>query len=120
MRLLRTLAHLVLAVAILIAGVAQARVNAAPISMLPHYAHGAPTAIAFDHSMHEHGTSADERPIHKRDTCQTACCFAPVQLSARMVEARPVKFCAVRYPASISVMSSLTPAPEPGVPKHHS
>ena len=120
MHLLRTLAHLVLAVAILTAGVAQARVNAAPIAMPSHHAHGAPTAIASDHSMHEHETSSDKRPIHKRDTCQTACCFAPGQLSSRTIEAMPVEFCPVRYPALASAMSSLTPAPEPGVPKHRS
>ena len=118
MRLLRSLAHLVLTVAVLTAGVSQARVGAASIVMLPHHTYGAPTGSASDHSMHEHGTSLDERPIHMRDTCQTACCFAPGQLSSRVFDAMLVKFCSVRYPALAAAMSSLTPAPEPGIPKH--
>ncbi len=38
------------------------------------------------HAAHDHGTPASEHPAHKRDACQTACCFIPSQLPPRAPE----------------------------------
>jgi hypothetical protein len=119
MRLLRALAHLVLAIAILAAGGAQAcpvgLMSAAPQS----HDHRAMTA-SVEQAVHDHGSPARERPVHKRDTCQTLCCISPVQLVTRAPIAWPVLFSAVRYDVAASSAVGRTYAPEPGVPKRTS
>jgi hypothetical protein len=118
MRLLRALAHLVLALAILTAGVAQARIVAVPApAMSAHHGTGAPASAASDHAMHGAGAASDAHPVHDRDACQTACCFVPAQPAARTGDASPVAFRSVRYPAFAPALRSLTSAPEPGIPK---
>jgi hypothetical protein len=121
MRLLRTLAHLVLALALV--GVAAAPARAAgfvPAGMPEHHGHmdHQATGVAAEHAAHDHGAPASEHPAHKRDGCQTACCFIPAQPPARTPDAITVEFfCAVRYTDAAQPRSSRADAPDPGIPK---
>jgi hypothetical protein len=121
MRLLRTLAHLVLACALIGAAIAPVRAIGfvlAPAahghSHMDHHASG----LGAGHAARDHGTPASEYSAHKRDGCQTACCFTPAQLPARAPDATAVEFfCAVRYMDAAQPRSGRADAPEPGIPK---
>ncbi|AWN41493.1 hypothetical protein [Methylobacterium durans] len=119
MRLLRALAHLLLALALTTASVAQARV----VSVVPGATqerpdhHHAATGEAAQ-AAHHHGGPASRSPVHTRDGCQTACCFAAAQLPARAPEAgAAVRFRAVRYVDAAHPVSGRADAPDPGIPK---
>ena len=112
MRLLRAFVHLVLA---LTAAVAQARTSA--IMAPQHHAQGAAWADVA-HGTHNHAAAGSDKPIHKPDGCQTACCFAPGQESARAVEGGAVEFfCAVTYVEVARPLSGRTSDPDPEIPK---
>lgn len=118
MRLFRAFVHLVLALTVLTAAVAQARTSAAMIVMAPqHHAQGAAWADVA-HGTHNHAAAGSDKPIHKPDGCQTACCFAPGQESARAVEGGAVEFfCAVTYVEVARPLSGWTSDPDPEIPK---
>ena len=121
MRLLRALVHLVLALALIGVAVAPARATGfAPMpvserhSDMDHHASGVHVAGAG----HDHDRPASEHPAHKRDGCQTACCFIPSQLPPPAPGATAVEFfCAVRYSDVAEPASGRADAPEPGIPK---
>jgi hypothetical protein len=123
MRLLRALAHLVLALALI--GVAAAPVRAGLVSPVPEKPHVHASIDDHDHAVghasaahHDHAMPAGEQPSHPSDGCVTACCFIPSQLPPRAPGASAVEFfCAVRYADAANAASGRVDAPEPGIPK---
>jgi hypothetical protein len=121
MRLLRALAHLVVALALIGVAVAPARVTGfvpagapEPHSDMDHHSPG----VRAEHAAHDHATPASEHPAHQRDACQTTCCFVPSQLPPRAPDATAVAFfCAVRYVEATQPASGRADAPDPGIPK---
>ena len=118
MRLLRAMAHLALALALIGVAVAPARA----LAFLPgqgahgHVHHG--DGLAVEHAAHDHGTPASEHPAHKRDACQTLCCFIPSQLPPHAAETSAVEFYgAVRYVDRAEPAHGRVDAPDPGIPK---
>lgn len=121
MRLLRALLHLVLALALVTATAAQARaVGVGPGMGAPQAAHhpGMADHAAAGHADPAGGHPDREHPVHKKDACQSACCFAPVQADVRLdgtsVPAFPG---AVRYTDRAQPLMGRACPPEPGVPK---
>ena len=121
MRLLRALVHLVLALALIGVAVAPARATGfAPMpvserhSDMDHHSSG----VHVGDAGHDLNAPASEHPAHKRDGCQTACCFIPSQLPPPAPGATAVEFfCAVRYSNVAEPASGRADAPEPGIPK---
>jgi hypothetical protein len=75
--------------------------------------------VAAEHAAHDHSSPASEHPAHKRDACQTLCCFIPSELPPRAPDASAAEFfCAVRYMDPTQLRHGRTDAPDPGVPKH--
>jgi hypothetical protein len=121
MPLLRALAHLVIAMALLAAAQAPARALGPALDAVSqhgsHIGGHAPNAH-IGHAGHDHGAPAGEAPAHTPDCCQTACCFVPAQSAARHAGIATIAFsCAVRYPDSAQRASGRGDAPEPGIPK---
>lgn len=130
MRPLRVLIHLFVALAVLTAASAQAwAAGTMPAGPRPDH-HGA--AAGQDHARGTHedaapashghgvgqGTPAGDRPVHKREACQTVCCFTPAQQPARAGEASAVQFSiTVRYADAAWPLSGRVCAPDPGVPR---
>ena len=122
MRLLRALAHLVLALALVSGVTAQAwavtRAPAPATAPQEHHGHHA-AATGVEQAAHDHGSSASEHPLHERGNCQTLCCFTAAQLPTHAPEASAVEFfCSVRYVIDAEPASGRAVAPDPGVPKH--
>ena len=122
MRLLRALAHLVLALALIGVAVAPARaVVVAPagahqLQADRHHHHR--SAVHAEHAGHDHGAPASEHPAHKQDGCQTLCCFIPSQVPPYApVASAAAFFCAVRYVEAAQPASGRADAPDPGIPK---
>jgi hypothetical protein len=120
MRLLRALAHLVLALALIGVAVAPARaVGFLPVATHENHMGDHASGVHAEHAAHEHGSAASEQlPTHKRDGCQTACCFIPSQLPPPVSDTTAVEFfCAVRYVDATRLASGRADAPDPGIPK---
>jgi hypothetical protein len=122
MRLLRALAHLVLALALIGVAVAPARaVVLAPAGAKETHSgtdHHHATVVHPKHAGHDHAAPGSERGAHKRDACQTACCFVPSQMPPHAPYASAVEFFfAVRYMDALQLGSGRTDAPDPGIPK---
>lgn len=119
MRLFRALAHLVLALALIGAAFAPARaIASAPAQADQGHGHARPAGVSAEHAAHDQGAPASEHPAHKRDGCQTACCFIPSQPPPRAPDATAVEFfCAVRYTDAEQPASGRTDAPDPEIPK---
>jgi hypothetical protein len=121
MRLLRALAHLVIALALLAAAQAPARaVGLAAHGVPQHGSHTGDHAPGahMAHSGHDHAAPANPTPAHNPDGCQTACCFVPAQSADRAAGAGTIAFfCAVRYLEGAQRESGRGDAPEPGIPK---
>jgi len=117
MRLLRALAHLALALALIGVAVAPARAVFLPAQAThDHMAHDADLAVG--HAAHDHGTPASEHPAHQAGDCQTLCCFIPSQLPPPAPGASAVEFFhPVRYMDAVQPGSGRTDAPDPGIPK---
>ena len=118
MRLLRALAHFVLALALISVALAPARAGGvAPVAVPEHHSehHGHAPGV---HAGHDHASPAGDHAAHKRDACQTACCFVPSQVAPVAFDASAVEFfCAVRYAQAAQPVSGRTDAPDPGIPK---
>jgi hypothetical protein len=116
MRLLRALAHLVLAVALVGVVVAPARAIAVARAPAAHVHIDHDAALAAEH---DHGAPASEHPAqHKADACQTLCCFTPSQTPPHAPEASAIEFfCAVRYIDAAQPRRGRADAPDPGIPK---
>ena len=80
MRLLRALAHLALALALIGVAVAPARAGAFQPAQATHGHMDHDADLAVGHAAHDHGTPAREHPAHQAGACQTLCCFVPSQL----------------------------------------
>src|SRR3954470_8550880 len=118
MRLLRTLAHLVLALALIGAGAAPARAVALARAPMAHSHMDHAAGLDVEHAAHDHGAPASEHPAHKRDACHTLCCFIPSQMPPHGPAASAVEFfCAVRYMEPAQPGAGRTDAPDPGIPK---
>jgi|1185.fasta_scaffold590378_2 hypothetical protein len=122
MRLLRALAHLVLVLAIIGVAVAPARaVVLAPVSaqaMHGDMEHHHDAGVHAEHAGDDHAGPVSEPPTHKRDACQTLCCFIPSQMPPHAPEASAAEFfCAVRYMDAAQPGYGRTDAPDPGIPK---
>jgi hypothetical protein len=115
MRIVRALAHLVLALAFLSGTAAQARsVACAAMSGPPPAHHGHPPPAD---AVHAHGDAA-ERPLHERATCQALCCLVAAALPLPAPTARPAAYVdAHRSPSAADPAFGRSPAPEPGIPK---
>ena len=118
MRLLRALAHLVLALALVgVAFVPARAVSLAPAAMPEHHSQHHDQAHGVD-AGHDHASPAKDHADHKRDACETACCFVPSQLPPRALDANAIEFfTAVRYAEPAQSASGRTDAPDPGIPK---
>jgi hypothetical protein len=122
MRLLRAFAHLVLGLALIGVVAAPARaVVLAPAGAhqlfddMDHH-HG--PAVHAEHAGHDPGAPASEHPAHKRDACQTLCCFLPSQVPPHAPVASAAEFfCAVRYVETAQPAFGRADAPDPGIPK---
>jgi hypothetical protein len=121
MRLLRALAHLVLALALIGVAVSPARAVGIVAGGTPEHHSGMDhhsSGVHAGEAGHDHGAPASEHPAHKPDACQTACCFVPSQLPPRAPDATAVEFfCAVRYLDAAQPGSGRADAPDPGIPK---
>jgi hypothetical protein len=121
MRLLRILAHLVLALGLVGVSVAPARAGALALAASPAHHSGMDhhsSGVHAEHAGYDHGSPASEHPAHKRDACQTACCFVPSQLPPHGSDATAIEFfCAVRYVEAGQPGSGRADAPDPGIPK---
>ena len=117
MRSLRVLAHLVVALALVMASAAQARVvGEMPMATTQDHAHHAGAAVALVSDCH--GMPADEAPTsHDPSDCRTACCFAPGQISVRAPGVTAVDFLLVRYAVAAQALSGRAFAPDPEIPK---
>jgi len=121
MRLLRAFAHLVLGLALIGVVAAPARaVVLAPAGAhqlfddMDHH-HG--PAVHAEHAGHDQGAPASEHP-HKRDACQTLCCFIPSQVPPHApVASAAAFFCTVHYVEAAQPASGRADAPDPGIPK---
>jgi hypothetical protein len=119
MRLLRALAHLVLAVALIGVVVAPAPAIAVAPAAAAHHHMDYDAGLAAEHATHDHGAPASEHPAHKADACQTLCCFIPSQMPPHAPEASAIEFfCAVRYMDAAQPRHGRADAPDPGIPKH--
>ncbi|HEX8167294.1 MAG TPA: hypothetical protein VF601_16105 [Beijerinckiaceae bacterium] len=118
MRLLRALAHLVLALALIGAVVAPARAIAVAPAPAAHHHMDHDAGLAANHRTHDHGAPASEHPAHKAEACQTLCCFIPSQMPPHAPEASAVEFfCGVRYMDAAQPRLGRADAPDPGIPK---
>lgn len=120
MRLLWTLAHLVLALAFVSTTTAQAQLATGVVmAAAPQQRHVHQAApVAAGRVVHDHGHPVGDHQAHKRDTCQAACCFTAGQLPAHTPAAGTTAFfCAVRYVVDAQPNSGRAFAPDPGVPK---
>jgi hypothetical protein len=76
------------------------------------------TGLAAGNAAHDHGAPASEHPAHKRDACQTVCCFIPSYMPPHGPAASTVDFsCLVRYRDAAQLGRGRTDAPDPGIPK---
>lgn len=116
MRLLRALAHLGLALALMTAAGAQTRmIGAMPVAASPHHHASASPA---GHAGHADGSLAGEHRPQTRDACQTACCFTAAPMPAHAPEAVRVTRCSpIRYVIAPDPASGRGYAPDPGIPK---
>jgi len=122
MRLLRALAHFVLALVLIGVAVAPARavalVPAGAHQLFGDMDHHHGPAVHAEHAGHDHGAPASEHPAHKRDACQTLCCFIPSQVPPHApVASAAASFSAVRYVEVAQPASGRADAPDPGIPK---
>jgi hypothetical protein len=118
MRLLRTLAHLVLALALIGAGAAPARAIAVVRAPMSHSHMDHAPGVAVEHAADHHGAPQSEHPAHKQDACQTLCCFIPSQMPRHGPAGSAVEFfCPVRYMDAAQPGAGRTYAPDPGIPK---
>ena len=120
MRLTRGLAHLALALVLLVAALAPARAVGSAFRAMPssHVAMDHGLADAHASEAHEHACPASGHPVHASDHCRTACCFVPSRLPPRAPASDAVElFRVVRYPQVTQAVSGETGAPEPGIPK---
>jgi hypothetical protein len=123
MRLLRALAHFVLALALI--GVAVGPAWAGVITPSAEKTHLHATIDHHHHAVdhesaanHDPGTPANKHPSRKRDGCLTACCLIPSEQPPRAPGATAVEFfCAIRYSDITQPASGRADAPEPGIPK---
>lgn len=121
MRLLRALAHLVLAVALLAAALAPARATASLTNMAAadsgHGGHHA-SGVQVGHAGHDHGNGTERQPLHTTDTCQSACCYMAAQPASAAPPIAIVAFdCPIRYAEAAQPGFGRADAPEPGIPK---
>jgi hypothetical protein len=118
MRLLRALAHVVLALALIGVAVAPARAIGVPLVAMPEHHGDMDHHASGVHAGHDHDGPASEHAAHKRDACQTACCFLPSQLPPHVPGATVVEFFrGVRYVDVAQPRSGRADAPDPGIPK---
>jgi hypothetical protein len=118
MRLLRALAHLALALALVGLAVAPTRAIAFVPAQAAHHHMDHDAGLAAEHAAHDHGAPASEHPVHKADACQTLCCFIPSQMPPHAAEASAAEFfCAVRYMDAALPRHGRADAPDPGIPK---
>jgi hypothetical protein len=115
MRLLRALAHLVLALVVLTGAVAQARAAGCGPAPQPHAHHAMMAGTG-----HDHGSPTAGHPAHGRDGCQAACCLAPAPLPERAPDLTAAEFFSgVRYADAALSASGRSTAPDPGIPKRN-
>ena len=118
MRLLRALAHLALALALIGVAVAPARAGAFLPAQAVHGHMDHDAGVAAAQGAHDHGTPTSEHPAHQASACQSLCCFIPSQLPPHATEASAVEFFhPVQYMDAAQPGSGRTDAPDPGIPK---
>ncbi|MDR7036240.1 hypothetical protein J2X36_000978 [Methylobacterium sp. BE186] len=121
MRLLRALARLVLALALVTAAGAHAPSSAAPADAAhrhpDHHATAHATAAGIDCAAQGHHSRGDKHPAPGDDGCRTACCFVAGYLPGRPEASEAAFFRTLRFAIVAQPMSGRHSAPDPEIPK---
>lgn len=116
MRLLRALVCLVLALTLVGAPVAHARIFGIMPVTDSHHGHHAAAAVTHD-AAHDCDHPA-QGSLQDARGCQTACCFMPAQLPVRTGAPTAMEFRRISYPVAALVLTGRARAPDPEIPKH--